>query len=107
MVDGATFTRMAMLLPETVAAPHFDRTAFKVRRIYATLAADGRSANLMFKPEEQEFKCMLAPEVFQRIDNGWGRKGATTLWLEKASEEDARAALKMAHAHAVVRARTP
>ena len=42
-----------MALPGTVSAPHFDRTAFKVKRIYATLTADGRSANLKFTPEEQ------------------------------------------------------
>jgi hypothetical protein len=27
---------------------------------FATRAADGKSANLMFAPKEQEFKCLLA-----------------------------------------------
>lgn len=89
-----------MALPGTVAAPHFDRTAFKVKRIFATLAADRLSANLMFTPDEQELKCLVAPAVFQRIDNGWGRKGATTMLLEAATEADMEAALRMAHAHA-------
>jgi hypothetical protein len=40
------FRRIALSLDGTSAAPHFDRTAFRVRRIYATLAGDGKTANL-------------------------------------------------------------
>ncbi|SMQ64376.1 YjbR protein [Devosia lucknowensis] len=105
MVTSEEFTRIAMALPGTVSAPHFDRTAFKVKRTYATLAADGKSANLNFTPEEQDFKCMLAPDVFQAIDNGWGRQGWTVLQLGPATTEDVAAALGMAHAHAIGPAR--
>ena len=105
MADAASFTRIALALPGAVSAPHFDRTAFKVKRTFATLAADGKSANLKFLPDEQEFKCQLAPEVFEAIDNGWGRQGWTTMWLAPATEEDVAAALEMAHAHAVGPAR--
>jgi len=90
-----------MSLAGTVAAPHFDRTAFKVKRIFATLAADGRSANLKFTPEAQELKCLVAPDLFQAIDNGWGRQGWTTLNIGAASAEEIAAALAMAHVHAV------
>jgi hypothetical protein len=47
------FRRVAMSLDGTTEAPHFDRTAFKVKRIYATLAGDGKTANFMFAPDEQ------------------------------------------------------
>jgi len=100
MADAETFTRIALLLDGAISAPHFDRTAFKVRRIFATLAADGRTANLNFTPDEQELKCTVAPAVFQRIDNGWGRQGWTTMVLAEATSNDVEAALKMAHAHA-------
>lgn len=100
MADSESFARIALALPGTTSAPHFERTAFKVKRIFATLAADGLSANLNFKPDEQEFKCQLAPEMFQAIDNGWGRQGWTTMWLGPASEADIEAALTLAHAHA-------
>jgi hypothetical protein len=66
-----------------------------------TLAADGRTANFKFTPDEQEFKCQLAPEVFAPIENAWGRQGWTTAELSAASEDDLRAALAMAYAHAV------
>ena len=101
MADSESFTRIALALPGATSGPHFDRTAFKVKRTFATLAADGLSANLKFTPDEQEFKCQLAPEVFQAINNGWGRQGWTTIWLGAATDEDVAAALEMAHVHAV------
>lgn len=101
MADAEHFARIALALPDVTSAPHFDRTAFKVKRIFATLAVDGLSANLKFTPDEQEFKCQLAPEIFQAIDNGWGRQGWTTMQLAPATEDDIGAALEMAHAHAV------
>ncbi len=99
MANSEIFTRIAMALPGTVSAPHFDRIAFKVNRIYATLAADGLSANINFTPDEQALKCMVAPEIFRAIENGWGRQGWTSMWLEPATEADVEAALAMAHLH--------
>lgn len=101
MADGADLRRMALALPGTTEAPHFDRAAFKADRIFVTLDAAGRTANFKFTPDEQEFKCQLAPEVFTPIDNGWGRQGWTTATLAAASLDDLQAALKMAYAHAV------
>jgi hypothetical protein len=43
MATAKDLRRIALSLDGTTEAPHFDRTAFKVRRIYATLAADGES----------------------------------------------------------------
>ena len=92
---------MALALAGTAEAPHFDRTAFKVARIYVTLAADGRSANFKFTPDEQEFKCMMAPEAFAPVPNAWGRQGWTTANLSKLSAAELRNALETAWAHAV------
>jgi len=103
MADSESFTRIALALPGTTSAPHFDRTAFKVKRTFATLAPDGLSANLKFTPDEQEFKCQLAPDVFEALDNGWGRQGWTRMWLGPATEDDVAAALAMAHANAVAK----
>jgi hypothetical protein len=98
MATAADLRRIALALPGTSEAPHFDRTAFKVKRIYATLAADGLTANLKLTPDEQAFKILLAPEIFAAIGNGWGRQGWTTVYLTAASEADLQAALEMAHA---------
>lgn len=105
MVDGPDLRRIALSLPGTVEAPHFDRAAFKVDRIYATLAADGATANVNFTPDEQEFKCQLAPDVFAPVANAWGRSGWTTMTLAAATEEDLQSALEMVHSRAAGKAR--
>jgi len=99
MATAEDLRRIALSLEGTVEAPHFDRAAFKVARIYATLAADGRSANFKFTPDEQEFKCMLAPEAFAPIPNAWGRQGWTTALLAKLTTAELKNALQTAWAH--------
>ena len=100
MATADDLRRLALALEGTTEAPHFDRTAFKVARIYATLAADGRTANLAFTPDEQELKCMLAPETFSPIPNAWGKRGWTTAQLAKLSAAEIDAALRTAWVHA-------
>jgi hypothetical protein len=73
MANAADFVRLALALPDSVEYPHFDRRAFRAHVTFATLSADGASANLKFSPEEQEFKCRLAPDAFAPIANAWGR----------------------------------
>lgn len=105
MATGRDLRRMALALEGTTEAPHFDRAAFKVARIYVTLAADGRTANFMFTPDEQELKCVLAPGAFAPVPNAWGRQGWTTAKLAELSAAELKNALEMAHAHAVAKKR--
>jgi hypothetical protein len=105
MASGKDLRRMALALEGTAEAPHFDRAAFKVVRTYVTLAADGRTANFKFTPDEQEFKCMMAPEAFASIPNGWGRLGWTTATLSKLSSAELRDALEMAWRHGAAKKR--
>jgi hypothetical protein len=90
------FRRIALSLSGTTKAPYFDRTAFKVRRIYATLAPDGRTANLMLSPDEQALKCEVAPEAFAKIPNAWGARGATTARLSALTVAELRNAMELA-----------
>lgn len=92
---------MALSLEGTTEAPHFDRAAFKVARIFVTLAADGKTANFKFTPDEQEFKCMMLPAAFAPVPNAWGKQGWTTATLAKMSADDLKAALETAWQHAV------
>lgn len=106
MATGKDLDRLALALEGTTAAPHFDRTAYKVKRTYATLSADKRSANLKLTPDEQAFKTLLAPEAFQPVANKWGEQGWTTVMLARLSVAELEAALAMAWAHALPRPRT-
>jgi hypothetical protein len=101
MSTSADLRRLALSLEGTTEAPHFDRTAFKVRRIYVTLAPDGKTANFMFTPEQQEFKCMMAPEAFAPVPNAWGQRGATTAILSRLSLAELEDALLTAWRRAV------
>jgi hypothetical protein len=101
MANAKDLRRMALALEGTTEAPHFDRAAFKVTRIYVTLAADGRTANFKFTPDEQELKCLLAPEAFAPLPNAWGQQGWTTAKLSALSTADLEAALETAWRHAV------
>jgi len=99
MATGETLKTLALALEGTTEAPHFDRLAFKARRIYVTLAADRKTANFYFTPEEQEMKCAVYPGAFVPLDNKWGKSGWTKAILSKLSKEELQAALEMAYVH--------
>ena len=100
MVDAADFRRIALGFPDASEHPHFDRRAFKARVTFATLAADERTANIKFTPDQQALKCAVAPDAFAALDNGWGRQGWTSAILARLSEAELRAALEMAFLNA-------
>jgi hypothetical protein len=96
MASSHDFRRIALSLEGTRETPHFDRTAFKVARIYATLAADGLTANVKLAPEEQAFKSMMTPQAFAPVPNAWGRQGWTTILLAAIDVSELRDALETA-----------
>jgi hypothetical protein len=101
MATGEDLRRIALALAGTKEAPHFDRAAFKVARTYVTLASDALSANFKFRPEEQEFACLMAPEAFRPVPNAWGQQGWTNARLVELTQEQLRHALETAWRHAV------
>jgi hypothetical protein len=103
MATAETLRELALALPGTAEAPHFDRVAYRVRRIYVTLAPDRKTANFFFTPEEQEIKCAVYPDAFTPLDNKWGTQGWTRAVLAKLTREELRAALETAHVHAAAK----
>ncbi|MES1156508.1 MAG: MmcQ/YjbR family DNA-binding protein [Alphaproteobacteria bacterium] len=90
---------LALSLADTSEAPHFDRTAFRTpRKIFATLANDGRDLNLMFDATHQEHFCEQAPKAFAPVPGGWGKMGATRCDLKQIDAVTLLSALKAAHA---------
>lgn len=105
MTSYSVLRQIALSLAGTTEALHFDRAAFKVKRIYATMPPDGLTANLKLMPDEQELKVLLAPEAFRPVHNAWGRQGWTSAVLSNLTEAELRAALEMAYAHALPKAK--
>lgn len=96
MATDKDFERIALSLPGTEARPHVDRTAYRVRRIYATLAPDRLSANLMFGPSDQQRFCEARPDAFSPLPNKWGERGVTTVRFSEVTEDELREALERA-----------
>ena len=97
--------RLALGLDGTVEAPHMGRAAFKVARIYATLAPGELTANLRLTPDEQEFKCMLNPAAFAPVPNAWGRQGWTIVTLAVIELDELATALTLAWTHVLPKSR--
>jgi predicted DNA-binding protein (MmcQ/YjbR family) len=94
-----TFKEAAMSFPGTEAAPHFDRTAFRVvkRRIFASLHEPSQSANIRLTPWEQTEFCEVGgPGVFP-LPNKWGQQGWTAFDLRNVPDEVVLAALETAY----------
>ena len=85
-MTGEEFRALALALPGTEEAPHFDRTTFRVRRNYPTLPADGASANLLLTPDEQAHYADLSAAV-RPVPNKWGQRGWTTIDLVDADAD--------------------
>ena len=100
-LSAARARKLLLRFDDASDAPHFDRTAFRTpRRIFATLAGDGRDVNFMLDPLEQEAMCEMAPRALAPVAGGWGPMGATRCDLKKADEALFLAASEAAHARA-------
>ena len=104
-MNAASFRRVALSLPDTAEAPHFDRTAFRTpQRIFATMPADGRSANLKLPAATQLRVVRDHPDAFEAITGGWGRQGWTTVTLASVDKDLLLPILLEAHALAILKA---
>jgi hypothetical protein len=101
MANASMLRELALALDTVTVAPHFDRTAFKAKRIFVTVAADGLSANFKFTPDEQALKCTVMPEAFSPVPNAWGQQGWTVGVLSKLNKTELASALEMAWRHAL------
>lgn len=107
-VDPARARALALALPETSEAPHFQRLAFRTpRKIFATLDAAAGDLNLMFDPDHRDFWSERAPAAFTPVPGGWGRMGATRCDLAAVDESLLAEALAAAHRLAAPRPKAP
>jgi hypothetical protein len=98
MVSLDRFRKLALSLPDTTEVPHMERQAFRTpRKIFATLAPDGLTANLMLTLELQAGVVDALPDAFHPVAGGWGKMGATTVILRKVKLADLERILSAAH----------
>jgi hypothetical protein len=86
MVSAKGFRELAMSFPEVTAAPHFERTAFKVKKIFASLDEKAGLACLMLAPVDQSAFCAIDSSIIYPVPNKWGLQGATYVVLSKVQK---------------------
>lgn len=87
MVSAKAFRIMALSFPEATEAPHFEKAAFKVKKIFATLDEKAGVACLLLSPADQSAFCSLDKDVIYPVPNKWGLQGATYVVLSKVKKE--------------------
>ncbi len=89
------FRRLALGFPETAESEHMGHPDFRVRgKIFATLFwPDGTRGMVKLTPEQQSMFVKAEPAVFEPVQGGWGRQGATSVHLEAATEPTLRSAI--------------
>ena len=91
------FRSLALGLPEAVEASHHDHPDFRVGgKIFATIMPDGDHGMVKLTPAQQAELAAFDPQVFRPVKGAWGRRGCTSVRLEKAGEATVREALVLA-----------
>ena len=88
------FRKLALNLPEASESSHMGHPDFRVRgKIFATIWPHEGWGVVKLTPNQQVVFVEADPAVFVPVKGGWGRKGATNVRLESASQTSVRKAL--------------
>ena len=85
----AAFRKLALSHPETEERQHMDHPDFRVAgKIFATLGyPDKTRAMVKLSPEDQHNFSKDYPEAFVPVKGTWGRRGATSVYLQQAEKD--------------------
>ncbi len=97
MITVEEVRKLALSFPETDEHPHFDRTAFRVKKkIFATLSAKDMTVSLKLNLSDQSVFCAFDKSVICPVPGGWGKMGYTLVNLKKVRKTMFRDALTVA-----------
>jgi hypothetical protein len=89
--------RLALSLPEAAEADHHGMPSFRVNgKIFATLHLAHPRMMAKLDAEDQHNLSEGHPGVVEPVPGGWGRKGSTFIWYEKANLDLVELALTLA-----------
>lgn len=97
------FKKLALSLPEAVESEHMGHPDFRVAgKIFATLGwPNGQYGMVKLTSVQQATYIQAHPKSFQMINNGWGKKGATSVCLKQVTTDQLLSALKDAWSNTV------
>jgi hypothetical protein len=92
------FRKIALSFPEAIETAHMNHPDFRVRgKIFATLGFPDESWGVAkLTPDQQQEIVARDPDMFQPVKGGWGRRGATHVFLAKAKSATVRKTLTIA-----------
>ena len=97
MVSIADFKKLALSFHGAIEAPHFERSAFKVKKIFATLDEKNKRACLMLSSVDQSVFSSFDPKIIYPVPNKWGNQGATYFELSAVRKDMLKDALTQAY----------
>ncbi len=97
MVTTKNFRALALSFKDVSEQPHFERLAFRTKKIFATLDVKKDLACLMFSPVDQSVFCSYDKTIFYPVPNKWGKQGATYVDLKKVRKDMLKDALEQAY----------
>ena len=94
------FRQLALALPEAVESAHMDHPDFRVRnKIFATLGYPDKGWGMVnVTLNQRKLLIREAPDAFEPVKGGWGKRGATMVRLRAAKKAIVRKALAAAWA---------
>jgi hypothetical protein len=104
MISSDRLREVALGFPNAMERPHFDWASFRVDaprgRIFVTLPPHHEFANVFLSVDEQSMLVESEPEIFQKVPNKWGDKGATSIILSACDDGALKSALTLSWRHA-------
>ncbi len=86
MITTAIFTELALSFANTIEAPHFDKTSFRVnKKIFASLEKEQGLACLKLSKADQADFCKINKAIYP-VNNYWGNLGWTYIDLTQIDE---------------------
>lgn len=88
MITTATARKLATAFDEVTEEPHFDNTAFKVKKkIFATMNEPEKRMTVKLSPLDQNVFCTFDATVIYPVPNAWGKQGWTHVNLKTVRKE--------------------
>jgi hypothetical protein len=88
MISNAAFRKLALSFEETSEAPHFDKTAFRVKKkIFVTFDEKARRITVKLSAVDQSTFCLFNKTIIYPVPNKWGTHGWTHVELKTVPRE--------------------
>lgn len=88
MISTKTAREIALAFDEVIEEPHFENTAFKVKKkIFVTMNEPEKRMTVKLTALDQDVFCTFDKNVIYPVPNAWGKQGWTHVNLKTVRKE--------------------